>query len=406
MADRRGGFDCAFIESPPRIVQSDCPLCLLVLRDPHQVTCCGYSYCKTCVERVRADNKPCPCCKSDFNVFPNKGLQRALSGFKVSCVNQKEGCEWVGELGRLESHLNFDPVCDRLLEGCLWVKVHCSYCFELDVRSNMQTHQVKHCPLRPFTCEYCSEYQSHYEYVVDKHMPTCGSRPVQCPNQCGQTVRMREVEGHILDVCPMTVVTVQVHRKDLPHNHCLVPDQRVEDTDDQVSVLRREHSEYRKHVASLTRVAAFGPIDVTVVNFSSLEMRNGVWKSSPFYSDIRGYKFLVAIAANGATDADGRVYVSVSVHLMHGFFDGKLRWPFRGRLTIQLLDQSGSDHITDVLDFSCHQCVRACRRVPLWRYTSLYGLRKQYFVSRNELRPKYLRSDTLHFQVLKIELPQ
>ena len=44
----RGGYDCEFIERPKEL-QTDCPICLVVLREPFRVTCCGYSFCQTCV---------------------------------------------------------------------------------------------------------------------------------------------------------------------------------------------------------------------------------------------------------------------------------------------------------------------------------------------------------------------
>ena len=144
---KRGGFDCEFVEAPPKVIQSECPVCLLVLCEPHQVTCCGYSYCKVCIEWVKGENEPCPCCKDDFDDFPNKGLQRALSGFKVSCTNKKEGCQWTGEYGQLASHLNIDPTQHRQLEGCLMAEVPCLYCLKLIKRSSLQAHQSDHCHL-------------------------------------------------------------------------------------------------------------------------------------------------------------------------------------------------------------------------------------------------------------------
>ena len=400
MADRRGGFDCEFVESPPKIVQSECPVCLLVLCEPYQVTCCGYSYCKACIERVKAGREPCPCCKNDFDDFPNKGLQRSLSGFKVFCSHHKEGCQWIGEFGQLESHLNVDPPQYRQLEGCMYVEVACQYCFKLCKRSQMRAHQSDLCPLRPFTCQYCKMFRSHYEDVVNNHMPRCGCCPVSCPNECGATLLLRDVERHISDDCPLTVITVQVRRKDLPPHHVLVSAQVT----DQVSVLQHRIDELKQKAATLSRFSAFGPIEMTLVNFATAKRRNVVWRSSPFYSDLQGYKFLVAIAANGLYAAKN-THVSVAVHLMRSPCDGQLRWPFRGRVSIQLLDQTGTNHITHVLDFSHEVCIHACKRVPFWRDTASVGLTKGFFISHSDLTPDYLVDDSLYFQVSKVELP-
>ncbi len=37
------GFDCEFLDPPPDILQTECPVCLQIIREPHQVTCCGKS---------------------------------------------------------------------------------------------------------------------------------------------------------------------------------------------------------------------------------------------------------------------------------------------------------------------------------------------------------------------------
>ena len=401
MAERYGGFDLEFVESPPKIVQSECPVCLLVLREPYQVTCCGYSYCKACIERVKADKEPCPCCKNNlFDDYPNKGLQRSLFSLKVFCIHRKEGCQWTGEFGQLESHLNIDPPQHRQLEGCMCVEGACQYCLKLFKRSQLLEHQSELCPLRPYTCQYCKVFHSHYEDVVNNHVPRCGCCPVSCPNECGATVLLRDVERHVSDDCPLTVITVQVRRKDLPPHHTLVSALVT----DQALVLQQQFDEFKTMAATLSRFSSLGPIEVTLVNFAVAKRRNAVWGSSPFYSDFQGYKFRVAIAANGLYAAKN-THVSVAVHLMRGPFDKGLRWPFRGRVTVQLLDQTGTSHITHVLDFSHELCFHACKKVPFWRSTASVGLTKIFFAAHSDLTPNYLVDDSLYFQVSKVELP-
>lgn len=125
------GFDCKFVEPPPAALQTDCPVCLLVLREPYQVTCCGKSYCKTCIECIIRASKPCPCCLQDIgNHFPNEGLQQPLYGFKVHCTHAERGCEWIGELRQLCDHLNIDPISDKQLEGCDFTQILCIHCSE------------------------------------------------------------------------------------------------------------------------------------------------------------------------------------------------------------------------------------------------------------------------------------
>ena len=105
------GFDCEFVERPTKAFQVDCAVCQLVLREPHQATCCGYNFCQPCIKRVQFDKKPCPkCYTEEFSVFPNKGFQRSLYELHVRCSCEKDGCQWTGELGELDKHLNESPI--------------------------------------------------------------------------------------------------------------------------------------------------------------------------------------------------------------------------------------------------------------------------------------------------------
>ena len=101
-----GGYDCNFVSPPTSAFQTECPICCLILRDPHQSTCCGTSFCRSCFECV-PEHDPCPVCRElNFEVFTKKGLKRALNQLQVSCTHVKDGCEWKGELGDLDQHLS------------------------------------------------------------------------------------------------------------------------------------------------------------------------------------------------------------------------------------------------------------------------------------------------------------
>lgn len=102
-----GGYDCKFVEPPPSVFQTDCPICHLILRDPYQATCCGTNFCNSCSLRIQADSNPCPSCREcNFEAFEDKRLKRSLNQLHVLCTHSRYGCEWRGELGELENHLN------------------------------------------------------------------------------------------------------------------------------------------------------------------------------------------------------------------------------------------------------------------------------------------------------------
>lgn len=139
-------------------------------------TSCGKSFCGKCIDRVKADHKLCPCYKQNtFNDFPNKGLQQLLYGFKVHCSKKDDGCEWRGELGQIDIHLNLNTTSmDHELQGCGFVKVNCSFCSEATTRHHLLHHKNELCDKRLFTCEYCNQYESTYDDVITNHWPVSG----------------------------------------------------------------------------------------------------------------------------------------------------------------------------------------------------------------------------------------
>ncbi|CAI8028545.1 Tetraspanin-7 [Geodia barretti] len=81
----RGGYDCEFVEPPPAAFQTDCPICLHVLKEPCLISCpCGQKICRECVEQIKEDDKPCPLCnKTDFTYIRDYGLERYLKAQEV-----------------------------------------------------------------------------------------------------------------------------------------------------------------------------------------------------------------------------------------------------------------------------------------------------------------------------------
>ena len=220
------GFDCEFVNKPPEVLQTHCPVCLLILCEPYQVTCCGKSFCKECIKKIKTRSQPCPTCKHDkFEFFSNKGLQQPLYGFAVFCSNKERGCVWEGGLGQLDQHINSNPDKEKQLIGCVYTSIACLFCDKLHPRPEMEQHQTSLCPKRPFTCFMCEEYESTYEDVVNSHSPVCKCRPVECPNSCGaDNLQHQHLEEHVSSQCPLTYVECEfsdagcdakVYRKDL-----------------------------------------------------------------------------------------------------------------------------------------------------------------------------------------------
>ena len=358
---RTGGFSCGFVEnqSIPEWLHTECPVCLQILQEPHQVTCCGKNFCKTCIDGVKLKNNPCPCCKmGDFDTFHNKGLQQTLyTEFKVYCSNQKHGCKWVGSLGEVDSHLNMRPPQEKELDGCQFTQVECSYCSTSYLRSELEVHKNKNCSKRPFSCKHCKNFNATYA-EVRFHWNECGFFPVPCPNKCNLTLERRLVDGHIANNCPETIVDC-----DFKHFGCDVKLPRRElsvhisksltlHMRPMLQVMARLEAENRQLKDEVARLQISTPTTVLNLTMNHLEkhIKEGTpWLSPSFY--IQGYKLRLQVYISNDGDSDS-ICTTIFVCMMMGRLDERLKWPFRGTVVVELLKASGGVVYTTKI---CHE---------------------------------------------------
>ena len=116
-----GGYDYEFVDEVP--AKYICSICTKVLREARLAECCGQHFCDSCLAKWlkrRAENRTCPHCRAvDFQSVLNKEKIREIKEFKIYCIHRGKGCDWVGQLGTLEDHLQSDS-------GCGFVGVTCS----------------------------------------------------------------------------------------------------------------------------------------------------------------------------------------------------------------------------------------------------------------------------------------
>ena len=499
----RGGYDCEFVEPPPSVLQTECSVCLQILKEPCLISCCGHKFCRECIERIEKDKKPCALCnESDFTFMRERALERSLKDLEVWCSYRKEGCEWKGKLGKLEEHLNRDPSPENQLNGCQFMAAVCTQkCGEWFQRRHITTHETQQCKKRPYSCDYCRDYHSTFEDVIEVHYPQCGKYPVACPNDCDvYKFERQKLESHLKEQCPLVLVDcpfgyagceTQLPRKDMPEHikenvthltlmatttqRLLKENQElqqkaIEREDEsrknmaavQASLqelntkcnslvkenqkLRSENDELKKgmktinekhnslvtlhtteskktdiklqellnkqqvtenEVGALKEAAQKQKHPLFPVDYH-VKQTNKAVNLSPFYTHPHGYRMCVCVAPNGNGDGEG-THVSIYTCMMQGSFDNYLKWPFRGAITIQIVNQVGDhNHVERIIDYNDETADDTAGRITGKKGALGWG--KPQFLAHNELQynaerqTQYLKDNTLHIRIIEVAL--
>ena len=336
------GYDCELVNPPPDILQTECSICHLVLREPQQ-TDCGHVFCKTCIGRVQAMNKPCPVCNAQFSTFPDKKLQRDLNQLQVQCA-QNVGCDWVGMLGEFEKHL---------LAGC---SIPCEFSYAGCMVRMSHTDTVTH----------MKEEQTHHIQLLAEKVKE-QSRQIE---ELSMKLQSKDKEIEKITQKMEEKLAAKLHSKD-------------------------EEAQIKPKQGFTSE-----PLLLTVDKFEHLKKNNRDWYSESFYTHPRGYRMRVQIFANGFGDEQG-THLSLFTHIMKGDYDKELSWPFHGKITVELLNQNADKgHLIHKFSYD-KDCEHGCR-VTIGEMN--YGWGISDFISHSQLTQdsdstvQYLKDDCLIFR--------
>ena len=408
-------YDYDFVEKPSE--DFFCPVTLEVLQEPFLTVCCGNHLSQEAANQLQRDQKPCPLCKQPLQAVPDKYFQRKVWDLKVRCPEKGAGCGWAGNFGNLDQHLSNGSVGGE----CRYVVVACpNLCGERVQRRDLEGHTANHCHKRQFKCRHCT-YEATYQEIVKDHWPKCKKYPLECPNDCGEIgIERQHLQNHLHD-CPLEVIKCEfdyagckekVKRQKMQSHvdssvnahlqlvaaHAKLQEKRIEQQEKQIGAL----------LTQLTSTLQPPPPVFTMTNYKQHKKDKDQWFSPPFYSHIGGYKLCISVDVTGH-NVD---YVSVYLHMMAGEYDDKLKWPFHGEVTVQLLNQGRKvDHYEKQLirddDYSSDNCKECFAQVQgVKQHGPGWGCFK--FISHKELtysagkNCQYLMNDCLKFQVKKI----
>ena len=380
------------ITPPDRVI---CKICHLPSREPYLSVCCGYIFCKCCMNNVKASAiaNVCPVCRDEeFVTVPNKQIDREIKELHIYCSNNKKDCKWQGELSDINSHLESS-------DGCQFEEVKCyNECGKMIERQYLIRHVESECPLIKVNCQYC-DAKGERHFIEGQHKEECPKFPLPCPNKCEVGSVSREDMDTHRRRCPLEVIQCEYHnvgckvkmaRKDqerhenekmkehlvqimheLTDTKATLADTqwKLTDTNNQLTnalqrigtlevllflatdkviakptskaVILESSLQWCTKLVAMAMMPKSGdqesPVILKMPQFNKEKSNSSTWHSDPFYTHNNGYKMSLRIYAAGVSEGKS-THLSVYLCLMKGPHDDELTWPLKGKFEIKLLN--------------------------------------------------------------------
>lgn len=329
----------------------------------------------------------------NFFILPGK---REVQDLSVKCTSVDRGCEWEGNVGTLEKHVD---TCEFALIPCPKLcKDENSMLVKL-LRGCLNEHLENNCPERDYECEFCAE-SGTYSYITEIHDNLCMKKILPCPNaDCTISTERRSMKRH-LESCVYTEVPCKYQK--------LGCDIKIERN--AISVHEESEDKHHFHLA-LEKIVSqeyllaselLGngeSMTFKVTEFSKKKDKNEIVPSPAFYAGIRAdnsqglYHMQVEIYTDGNKVGGG--YCTAYFKILEGRYDDVLKWPFTGTATLTLLNQlENARHHKGTISFSMEKNARV-------GYTESFSgcIHHSQLSEQTQYNKWYLKDDTLYFNV-------
>ena len=162
-----------------------CTKCNGLMRNACQIGEEQMLVCELCAEQ---GDKPQTMAKS----------RKKISELRTKCPLETRGCEWNGIIAEVDTHLN---ACTEFIIECT------NKCDVIKKRSELRKHCMDECENREVNCQNCN-VKMKFKRLED-HYKNCIDFPLLCPNECMRTITRKEVELHVNDECPNTLLNCE-----------------------------------------------------------------------------------------------------------------------------------------------------------------------------------------------------
>ena len=144
------------------------------------------------------------------------------------------------------------------------------------------------------------------------------------------------------------------------------------------------------------------PYELIMTEYNKHKRDRQNWFSPPFYSEPRGYKMCLCVECKGSLL---RVeYLSVCVYLMRGEYDDSLVWPFRGDITVQVMNQScDQNHLEWTWKLTGKSSISSFSRVTSGERARSGSV--QHSLALVDFKnTTYIKGDCVKFRVIKVSV--
>ncbi|XP_030050510.1 TNF receptor-associated factor 5 isoform X3 [Microcaecilia unicolor] len=348
-----------------------CAECSLVLHNPHQ-TGCGHRFCQNCILTLRKihDEPTCPIDHEIINpheVFKDNCCKREVLNLQVICKNMPD-CSTKVTLGRyqdkrgkIQEHEN-----DSLRDHMLLVLDRNSRLEEQisDLYQNLELKENKIQQMAD-TMKKCEKEFRQFMQLFGTNgnlLPSTQTlasqidKATRLETQMIQLIQMVSQEQSRLDLKPLMEMMENTKEKIAlmeTYDHRLVGlECQSSNHDVHINSHKAQLSNNEERFKLLEGACYNGKLIWKITDYKkkkreATEGRVVSIFSQPFYTSRCGYRLCARAYVNGDGSGKG-THLSLYFVVMKGEFDSLLPWPFKQKVTLTLLDQSGKkNHIAE-----------------------------------------------------------
>lgn len=330
--------DVTFVDTVPQEIEVYCSVCLDLMMDPQLSGCCGHHFCLKCLRTLQRRQSACPMCKEPkFTAVLNKNLQRVISNFRIYCPMKSNGCTWQGFVKSINGHLM-----EGQREGeCPYVRFACeNKCGLLVERCRLREHENEICPKRPSFDLVEVTRKLQMALTSNSHLSKSIADLEESNGDRAKHISALEQQ---LSIAIAEIKLLKTRVSALENREGAMGVTVIPATSSPVPVAVSSSGAVKAvSNPSMDLMLRLVPYEFTFNNYARRCESPELWFCRPFYSHPCGYKICIRVAPQGLGNGEG-THVSIHTYLMKGEYDDNLRWPFRGDVTIQLLNQLGDE---------------------------------------------------------------